>query len=260
MARRRMFSFDVVGTDRFLDMPSSTQNLYFHLGMYGDDDGFVSSPKRIAANCGSSTDDLKLLIAKGYVIPFDSGVIVITDWKVNNQIKSDRYKPTQCTDEKAQLHVNKVGQYVIGTKLEPVWNEIGNIMEPQYSIGKDRLGKDSLGKDSLGKGKSGTATPSSPRFKPPTEDEAIEFFGTEGSSTQEAKRFYDYYTANGWKVGKNSMKDWKAAARNWIRRAGEYTSRAPGGKQQTKADQTQAILDMVKKAGEDVNNGIFAKF
>ena len=252
MARRRMFSFDVVGTDRFLDMPSSTQNLYFHLGMYGDDDGFVSSPKRIAANCGSSTDDLKLLIAKGYVIPFDSGVIVITDWKVNNQIKSDRYKPTQCTDEKAQLHVNKVGQYVIGTKLEPVWNETGNIMEPQYSIGKDRLGK-----DSLGKGKSGTATPSSPRFKPPTEDEAIEFFGTEGSSTQEAKRFYDYYTANGWKVGKNSMKDWKAAARNWIRRAGEY---AGTGRQPTKAESAQNTRDMLKKATEKLNNGIFPKF
>lgn len=252
MARRRMFSFDVVGTDRFLDMPSSTQNLYFHLGMYGDDDGFVSSPKRIAANCGSSTDDLKLLIAKGYVIPFDSGVIVITDWRLNNTLKNDRYKPTRYKDEKSTLNVDQLGRYITGTCLEPTWNQHGNNLEPQHNITKHNITKQSGTKN-----ESRTATPSAPRFKPPTEDEAIEFFGTEGSSTQEAKRFYDYYTANGWKVGKNSMKDWKAAARNWIRRAGEY---AGTGRQPTKTESAQNTRDMLKKATEKLNNGIFPKF
>ena len=93
MARRRMFSLDVVDTDRFLDMPSSTQALYFHLGMRADDDGFVASPKRTAAMCGCSADDLNLLAAKGFVRPFESGVLVIIDWRKNNQIRPDRYTP-----------------------------------------------------------------------------------------------------------------------------------------------------------------------
>lgn len=146
MAKRRMFSLDIVDTDRFLDMPTSAQNLYYSLGMRADDDGFVSSPKRIAAVCGSCIDDLKLLIAKDYIIPFDSGVIVITDWKVNDQLKSDRYKPTQYTTEKAQLQTDPAGRYISGTKTEPVWNQDGTNMEPQYRLGKDSIGKVSIGK------------------------------------------------------------------------------------------------------------------
>ena len=87
MARKRMFSLLVVDTDEFLDMPSSTQSLYYHLGMRADDDGFVSSPRKIVklVNCGD--DDLKLLIAKGFIIPFDSGIIAIKHWKLNNDLK-----------------------------------------------------------------------------------------------------------------------------------------------------------------------------
>ena len=133
MARRRMFSLDVVDTDRFLDMPTSAQNLYYSLGMRADDDGFVSNPKRIAASCGSCIDDLRLLITKDYIIPFDSGVIVITDWKVNNQIKSDRYKPTQYTVEKAQLRTDPAGRYISGTKMEPVWNQDGTSLESRWN-------------------------------------------------------------------------------------------------------------------------------
>lgn len=81
MASKRMFSIDVIDTDKFLDMPVSTQALYFHFGMRADDDGFVSSPKKIAKIANCTNDDLRILISKGYVIPFDSGVIVITDWK-----------------------------------------------------------------------------------------------------------------------------------------------------------------------------------
>ena len=110
MARRRMFSLDVVDTDRFLDMPSSTQALYFHLGMRADDDGFVASPKRTTAMCGCSADDLNLLAAKGFVKPFESGVLVIVDWKKNNLIRPDRYTPTQFQEEKAQLGIPAVNQ------------------------------------------------------------------------------------------------------------------------------------------------------
>ncbi len=94
MANRRMFSLDVIDTDKFLDMPATSQNLYFHLGLRADDDGFVSSPKKITklVNCGS--DDLNVLISRGFVIPFDDGIMVITHWKQNNYIQADRYKRT----------------------------------------------------------------------------------------------------------------------------------------------------------------------
>lgn len=96
-----------------------------------------------------------------------------------------------------------------------------------------------------------TVSPSSARAKPPTEDESIEFFVINGSSAQEAKRFFDYYTANGWKVGRNSMKDWKAAARNWMRRAGEYNSKQPH------KQSTQDALSLIDEAADDLNHGIF---
>ena len=111
MARRRMFSLDIVDTDAFLDLPATSQGLYFHLGMRADDDGFVSSPKRIAAMVNASGDDLKLLIAKGFLIPFASGVCVIRDWKVNNYIQRDRYTPTLYAEEKQKLTCDNTGRY-----------------------------------------------------------------------------------------------------------------------------------------------------
>lgn len=111
MARRRMFSLDVVDTDAFLDLPATSQNLYFHCGMRADDDGFVASPKRITAMVNASGDDLKLLIAKGFLIPFASGVCVIRDWKVNNYIQRDRYTPTLYAEEKQKLACDNTGRY-----------------------------------------------------------------------------------------------------------------------------------------------------
>lgn len=103
MRNKRMFCLDVVDTDKFLDMPSSAQALYFHLGMRADDDGFVASPKRITSmvNCGN--DDFKLLIAKGYLIPFESGVVVIKHWKQNNYVRNDRYNETKQKKELQML-------------------------------------------------------------------------------------------------------------------------------------------------------------
>ena len=95
MANRRMFSLSVIDTDKFLDMPVSSQLLYFHLGMRADDDGFVSSPKRIARTTNCGDDDLRILTTKGYIIPFESGVVVIRHWRQNNQLRSDRYRQRQ---------------------------------------------------------------------------------------------------------------------------------------------------------------------
>ena len=103
MAERRMFSKVVIDSDTFLDMPLSAQALYFHLSMRADDDGFVNNPKRIQAYVGASADDLKILLAKHFLIPFESGVVVIKHWKVHNYIQKDRYKETYYQTEKALL-------------------------------------------------------------------------------------------------------------------------------------------------------------
>jgi hypothetical protein len=99
MAKRRMFSLDVVDTDDFLEMPATAQSLYFHLGMRADDDGFVSNPRKITKMVNCTAEDLKLLTEKGYIIPFESGIVVIKDWKVNNYIRADRYTPTRYAEE-----------------------------------------------------------------------------------------------------------------------------------------------------------------
>lgn len=111
---KRMFNTDITETDKFIDMPASAQNLYFHLGMHGDDDGFVSAPKRIMRSVGSCEDDLKILISKGFILPFESGVIVITDWHINNNLRNDRYKPTIHINEKSMLCLDESKRYTIG--------------------------------------------------------------------------------------------------------------------------------------------------
>lgn len=135
MATRRMFSLDVVNTDRFLEMPASAQCLYFHLGMRADDDGFVSSPKMIAKIANCSTDDLKLLAAKEYIIPMREGVIVITHWKQNNYIQKDRYRPTIYQDDMASLSLGNDGVYRMDTEcIQDV-----SKMYPQDSIDKNSI-------------------------------------------------------------------------------------------------------------------------
>lgn len=114
MARKRMFDIEIVDTDLFLEMPQSTQNLYFHLGMRADDDGFVSNPKKIIRTIGANEDDLKILVTKKFIIPFESGVIVIRHWKINNYLRSDRYTETLYKDEKKQLIEDENGIYNFG--------------------------------------------------------------------------------------------------------------------------------------------------
>ena len=118
MANRRMFSLDVVDTDAFIDMPVTAQALYFHLGMRADDDGFISSPKKITKMVNCSLDDMNILIEAGYLIPFDSGVVVVRDWKVNNYIQKDRYTPTRNQDEKKKLSERNRVYIVIESEIE----------------------------------------------------------------------------------------------------------------------------------------------
>lgn len=152
MAERRMFSKTVVDSDAFLDMPLSTQALYFHLSMRADDDGFLNNTKRIQRLIGATDDDLKLLIMKRFVIPFEDGIVVIKHWKMNNYIRKDRYTQTVYQNEFSMLSVKDDGSYTLleedGIPVDSHCVTVGipyvNQRSTQVSIGKDRLGKVSI--------------------------------------------------------------------------------------------------------------------
>ena len=139
MAERRMFAKTIVLSDAFLDMPLSARCLYFTLGMLADDDGFVNSPKSIMRQAGASTDDLNLLMAKRFILAFDSGVIVIKHWRIHNYIQKDRYKESKYMEEKATLMIDQNGAYT--ECIQDV-----STLDTQVRLGKDRarleLGED----------------------------------------------------------------------------------------------------------------------
>lgn len=136
-----MFAKTIIDSDAFLDMPMSARLLYYDLGMRADDDGFINSPKKIMRMIGASNDDVNILIARKFVIPFDSGVVVIKHWRINNYLRNDRYTETKYLEEKSNLEVDKNGSY---TAKNNTGIPVGI---PTVSTGKVRLGKDSIGKD-----------------------------------------------------------------------------------------------------------------
>ena len=136
MAERRMFAKSIVLSDAFLDMPLSARCLYFTLNMVADDDGFVNNPKSIMRQCGASEDDLNILLVKKFLLAFESGVIVIKHWRINNYLRKDRYSETKYIDEKKLLKISDNGSYT----------QVG-IPGGIPSIGKDSIGKVSIGKD-----------------------------------------------------------------------------------------------------------------
>ena len=145
MADKRMFSLKIVDSDLFLDMPLSSQCLYFHLSMRADDDGFVNNPKKIIKIIGANEDDLKILIAKGFVIVFEQGIIVITHWKINNFIRKDRYKPTLYENEVQSLSQTKNGMYT---------KEVGcHLVDQRLTSGQPSIDKGRLDKVSIDKGR-----------------------------------------------------------------------------------------------------------
>ena len=159
MAERRMFTQKIVDSDAFLDMPLSSQALYFHLNMRADDDGFVNNPKKIQRMIGASEDDLKLLIAKRFILGFENGVIVIKHWRMHNLLRKDRYNPTQYQEQMARLQLKENGSYTETTEIPMIeapdnqtattWQPDDNQMATQDRIGKDSIGKVSIEKDRI---------------------------------------------------------------------------------------------------------------
>jgi len=117
MAERRMFAKTIIDSDAFLDMPLSAQALYFHLSMRADDEGFINNPKKIQRMTGASDDDFKLLIAKNFVIPFESGIVVIKHWRIHNYIRADRLVETKYKEERGMLEIKDNGAYTISEAI-----------------------------------------------------------------------------------------------------------------------------------------------
>ena len=169
MAQRRMFSKQITDTDAFLDMPATAQNLYFHLNMHADDDGFLGNAKTIRRMIGASEDDLKVLVAKQFILIFPDGVAVIRDWHIHNYIQKDRYHPTVYEKDKQKLKVNNTKQYELQPPKKPIESAIqedvsevdtsciqdDNEMDTEVRLGKVRLGKSKNNK----KGTSQSAEP-----------------------------------------------------------------------------------------------------
>lgn len=189
-----MFSLSVVDTDQFLEMPLSSRLLYYELGMRADDDGFVDNWKKILAFTGLKDDDLKVLIAKQFIIPFDSGVIVIRHWRMNNYLRNDRYKTTSHQEELKKLSLD--------------YNDVYNLDTIGIPDGIHSIDKNSIGKNRL----------DNKRFRKPTLEE-VKKYCKERNNGIKPESFIDFYESKNWMIGKNPMKDWKACVRTWENRS-----------------------------------------
>lgn len=171
MAERRMFAKTIIDSDAFLDMPQSSQLLYFHLSMRADDDGFINNPKAIMRNCNCSEDDLKLLAMKKFIIPFESGVVVIKHWKIHNYIRNDRYKETKYKEEKSTLMLDENNSYTACRQLVDNVDTTGIPSDNQMDT-QDRLGKYSIDKDNI----YNVCDPDESHSKKPSKTEIDRFF------------------------------------------------------------------------------------
>ena len=196
MAERRMFAKTIIDSDAFLDMPMSARLLYYDLAMRADDDGFINSPKKIMKFIGATNDDMNILIMRKFIIPFDNGVVVIKHWRIHNYIRKDTYNETAYKEEKSMLELDENKAYRMSSQL--------SVDEPLTQV---RLGKDSIGYINNNGGKN---------FIPPTVEE-VQAYCQERKNKVDAQTFVNFYESKGWMVGKNKMKNWKAAVVTWER-------------------------------------------
>lgn len=211
MAERRMFAKTIIDSDAFIDMPTTARLLYYDLSMRADDDGFVNSPKKISRMTGASDDDLRILAMKKFIIPFESGVVVIKHWKIHNYIRKDTYRETKYKDEKATLRLDENNAYT---------NRLLLVDDPST---QDRLGKDRLGKERLEEEEKADKPPKPPRHKYGQysnvllSDEDLDKLKAEFSDwKQRIERLSEYMASTG-----KSYKSHLATIRNWARRDAE---------------------------------------
>ena len=208
MANRRMFCKDITESDAFLSMPLSSQALYYHLGMNGDDDWFLASAKKIVRMISASEDDFKLLVAKRFVLMFDKWICVVKHRKINNQIRSDRYKETAYTKEMSMLRIKENGSYTEVSKLDTIGIPNDNQMDTvgmrsivEVSVVEERGGKDSPidtgGENPKPKTSKKVTTPKK-EFIPPTLEQVKQFFQENGYLEKVAIHVWNYYNDADW--------------------------------------------------------------
>jgi hypothetical protein len=251
MAEKRMFTQKIIDSDSFLDMPLSTQALYFHLNMRADDDGFVNNPKKLQRYIGAGDDDLKLLLAKRFVIGFESGVIVIKHWRMHNTLRKDRYSPTCYQEELALLDVKENKAY---TERENIGCQMVAKRLPSgcHSIVEDSVDKISIGE---GRGEEGHVTacglpcPAETVVKP-TLEEVIDYVES-CQMTVNPMRFYTYYRERDWKTVNGSPIQWRQKLQEW-----DFDDRQKAAAQQQAAPAAAAsapssnpFLEMAKEEG-----------
>lgn len=250
MAERRMFAKTIVLSDAFLDMPLSARCLYFTLGMMADDDGFVGSPKAIMRQCGASQDDLVVLLQKRFVLGFESGVIVIKHWRMNNYLQNDRKKNTTYLDELAALDIDKNGAYTEHDK-SMYTKCIQNVYTGKDSIDKDSIGKVSIAESSV------CSNEHTPRAREKTKPQKHKYgeyqmvlltdeeyrkliaeFG--GDKTEDAIKYLDEYIVE--KAYKS--KSHYLAMRRWVFNAVEEKAQRSGRATNKTAQQLDEFYDM----------------
>ena len=240
MAERRMFAKAIIDSDAFLDMSVTARLLYYDLSMRADDDGFVNSPKKIMRMIGASEDDLRMLAARKFIIPFENGVVVIKHWRIHNYIRKDRYSETTYLEQKELLELDENGSYRLidgnsSTTCQPLVNQRSTNGQPTVNqrstngqptvnqrLTQDRLGKDRLGKDRLGKDIDAPDKPEKPiRHKHGLyqnvllTDEDFETLKSEFPSDWELRieRLSEYIASTG-----KSYKNHLATIRSWARK------------------------------------------
>ena len=212
MAERRMMSRKVTDDDHFLALSSSAQALYLHLMMSADDDGFNNQVTIAMFRAHASVQDLQALLEARYIYQFENGVIVIRHFRMANALRKDRYNPTTFQKDLTKLEIDERGVYhlregdLVASWLPDGCQPVANCL-PQVRIDKVSVGKDSKEK--------GTR-----RFAPPSLDE-VKSYCAERKNNVDPEAFVNFYESKGWMVGKNPMKDWKAAIRTWEKREGK---------------------------------------
>ena len=238
-----MFANAIVTSAKFLRMPATTRLLYYDLGMAADDDGCVEAFS-VMRMTGATEDDLRVLASKGFVKVLNTDLVsYILDWNTNNQIRKDRYI------EGMYKHLIDASCDVLlqdGNEMATICQPNGNQMAPQYSIGKSSTVKSSTGEESIVEDVPETGnTTTRKRFNPPTVEQVQEYCWERGN-TVDPQRFVDYYTSNGWMVGKNKMKDWKAAVRTWEQNGKDSP------KKQAPAKSSNPFLDLLQEGGYEL--------
>ena len=210
MANRRMFSLDIVDTDAFLDMPSSAQNLYFHIGMRSDDDGFCANPLRIIKIVNASKDDLNLLIFKKFLLQCENGVVVVKHWWMHNTKRKDTYKRSNYLDDNPNLKIDTNKAYT--------YNENGvSYLSVNGALTQDKISKDNLIYNTQESQKTHVCVHEEEEhiFIPTLED--VENFVKKNNLKVKPILFFNHYKALDWKIKDRPITNWKALLLTWER-------------------------------------------